>query len=244
MADDDERNALKVVGAYDDPVIANLAKSKLDSLGIRAFLQDEETVSIDPLFGRLIGGVKILTRAADAEDAHAILQALDAQEDDHEPDLLEPRCPECESPYLRNVRGKVHCQRCGYKGSADAIARAAPYRAGPRTGDPVFRLVRRHTGLGLFVGVMGGTLTVALLTKHTSTEGLWAIFAVCFLVCLLAGWQTKTVSCSRPRCRTKLAPGMSRCPACNGSIEGEITRALDHHARRVAWLKGEALLPK
>lgn len=242
----DEVGGYQVVGTYADAVIANLARAKLTSVGIRARLRDEETVSIEPLLAGAVGGVKVVTLAADAADARAILEALDAEEDEHEADdALEPRCPECDSPYLRNVRGKVRCQRCGYKGTIDAVMRRAPYRAGAgRRGDPVFRLVRRNTGLGVFVGLVLAAFFMMLFAKHVVGAGAWVIACVVFVTSVFFGHRARVDLCSRPKCRTRLAPGATVCPACGGHVEGEIHRAQDHHARRAAWLKGEAVLPR
>lgn len=59
---------------------AELAKSLLSSAGIESFLADENIVRIDWFYSNLVGGIKLLVRAEDADAARKLLDESAAQE--------------------------------------------------------------------------------------------------------------------------------------------------------------------
>ena len=63
-----------MVGRYRDSGEAMIAKSMLDSAGIECFLGDENLVRIDWFYSNLIGGIKLMVRAEDAETARKLLE--------------------------------------------------------------------------------------------------------------------------------------------------------------------------
>lgn len=52
---------------------AHLWKTKLENEGIMCFLFDENVVSTQPLYAQAVGGIKLMIRAEDAEQAKMIL---------------------------------------------------------------------------------------------------------------------------------------------------------------------------
>jgi hypothetical protein len=94
----DKRNLVPVRKFRDLPE-ALLAKGRLDSAGIESFLADDNTVRVDWLWSDLLGGVKLLVDAENAEAANEILsqpipESFDVDEDE---DYQQPRCPQCRS---------------------------------------------------------------------------------------------------------------------------------------------------
>lgn len=84
---------------FDNPMEAHLLKTKLESEGIRCFLQDENIVSLNPLYNYAVGGIKLNIRFADLEMANQIIQEIENAPslDDHDQEI---RCPECGSTDL------------------------------------------------------------------------------------------------------------------------------------------------
>lgn len=63
-----------VICTYDNYIPAHIALGRLQSENINCYLQDEYTVTIDPLISNAIGGIKLLVAEAQAERALSILQ--------------------------------------------------------------------------------------------------------------------------------------------------------------------------
>jgi len=61
------------VARFGSVVHAHLAKARLEAAGIRAFLVDEQAVSVNPFYAPALGGVKLWVRTEDAEVATGIL---------------------------------------------------------------------------------------------------------------------------------------------------------------------------
>lgn len=61
---------------YNTYVPAHIAMGKLREAGIEAHLQDEHTVTIDPLLNLAVGGIKLLVKNEEVETAERILSAL------------------------------------------------------------------------------------------------------------------------------------------------------------------------
>jgi hypothetical protein len=70
----------------DDPLVtvhnanwlhdALFVKSVLEGDGIEAFVPDQHTVGVDPLYATALGGIRVVVRAADEERARAVLTAV------------------------------------------------------------------------------------------------------------------------------------------------------------------------
>jgi hypothetical protein len=68
------RDRLVVVASFGFPTEAGLAKNRLEYEGIRAFLDNENTIAADFLLSNATGGVKIFVGESDAARAKEILQ--------------------------------------------------------------------------------------------------------------------------------------------------------------------------
>jgi Putative prokaryotic signal transducing protein len=70
---DDPGNRPVVLRRYRDMPTAFVEKSVLDATGIECFLQDDNVVRMDWLWSNAMGGIKLLVREKDAEEAETIL---------------------------------------------------------------------------------------------------------------------------------------------------------------------------
>lgn len=71
-----EEDTLIKVAAYATAVEAHLAKTKLESEGIEAFILDENIVGLNWLYSAAVGGAKVHVRKADFERARRILENI------------------------------------------------------------------------------------------------------------------------------------------------------------------------
>lgn len=71
----EEQEKIIVLQAFDTPIQANLAKTKLDAYGIPCFLTDENFVSLYPIRNDIFPGVRLYIFEADKERATEILTA-------------------------------------------------------------------------------------------------------------------------------------------------------------------------
>ena len=60
---------LTIIASFSHPFEAHLAKGKLESEGIEAYIADENIVGINWLYSNLVGGVKLKVREDDRERA-------------------------------------------------------------------------------------------------------------------------------------------------------------------------------
>jgi len=67
-------DALILIATFSHPFEAHLAKGKLESEGIEAFIADENIVGINWLYSNLVGGVKLKVREEDRDRALKLLQ--------------------------------------------------------------------------------------------------------------------------------------------------------------------------
>jgi DNA-directed RNA polymerase subunit M/transcription elongation factor TFIIS len=78
-----------VAQSYNDYFKANIALTKLQNEGIDALLKDENTVTIDPMLGNAIGGIKLMILEKDTDEVIAIFKSWD-----EEAKAL-AKCPKC-----------------------------------------------------------------------------------------------------------------------------------------------------
>lgn len=137
-----------MIRRYQDLPEALLSKSILESAGIEGFLADENLVRIDWFYSNLVGGIKLLVRAQDAETANKILmqETPDKFDVDGVGEYQQPRCPLCQSldvafdelnkriayggMLFANLPIKVtsdhwKCHACGHEWEDDAEAASA-----------------------------------------------------------------------------------------------------------------------
>lgn len=71
-----------VLRVYRDMPAAYVDKSVLDAAGIRCYLQDANMVRMGWLWSNAMGGIKLVVREADVEDAAKILESEPPQQAD------------------------------------------------------------------------------------------------------------------------------------------------------------------
>lgn len=104
--DEVELRGLVAIRKFRDLPEALLAKGSLESAGIECFLGDDNMVRMDWFISNLLGGVKLLVKTEDAEEARQLLDQPIPEDIEVEGvgDYRSPHCPKCQS--LRcDVRG-------------------------------------------------------------------------------------------------------------------------------------------
>ena len=89
------KDELVTISTYSSAIDAHLAKNKLESEGILAFLFDENMVSLNPLYNISVGGIKLKTLQSDRAQALAVLDYVQDQ------------------PYTNEQNEAIACPRCG-----------------------------------------------------------------------------------------------------------------------------------
>ncbi len=94
-----EKRNLVTIRKFRELPEALLAKGSLDSAGIVSFLEDDNMVRMDWFISNLLGGIKLLVDAENAEAANEILNQPIPNNFDVEGvgDYQQPRCPHCGS---------------------------------------------------------------------------------------------------------------------------------------------------
>ena len=77
------------VHAFDNYIDAHMAQSQLESEDIRCWLQDEHTVTINPMLTHAVGGIKLVVAEVQEWRARAILGPLGVEA------RIETSCPRC-----------------------------------------------------------------------------------------------------------------------------------------------------
>jgi hypothetical protein len=80
-AADDPGNRPVVLRRYRDMPAAFVEKSVLEDAGIECFLQDDNVVRMDWLWSNAMGGIKLVVRQNDAEEAEKLLSQTPEPED-------------------------------------------------------------------------------------------------------------------------------------------------------------------
>ena len=75
--------------SYDSYITANLHLQQLEEEGIRAYLQDENIITINPALSGAIGGIKLLVYEAQLPRAEEIISTI---EEVYRKSLACPRC--------------------------------------------------------------------------------------------------------------------------------------------------------
>ncbi len=65
--------------SFDNYIQANMVLQQLQNAGIDAFLQDEHTVTIDPILTNAIGGIKLVVPQPEKDKAIGILNQIEKE---------------------------------------------------------------------------------------------------------------------------------------------------------------------
>lgn len=131
------------IRSFDNYVSAHIAAGRLEEDGVRCWLKDENTVTIDPILTNAVGGIKLMVTASQAERATNILRVLESEHKKLTP------CPKCSSlnidlvtsprkgsnwasvligffvtGYALPVEKVYHCFDCGHEYNAEKAAAA------------------------------------------------------------------------------------------------------------------------
>lgn len=120
--------------AYDTYIPANLMLQRLEAEGIRAHLQDENTVTIDPILTYAVGGIKLMVYE---EQAPRALELIKEWEKEYQQAVVCPRCGATDVHFITQtgnpanwlsalaswffgnyavaVKKVYHCFRCGHE---------------------------------------------------------------------------------------------------------------------------------
>jgi DNA-directed RNA polymerase subunit RPC12/RpoP len=122
------------VRSYDNYIPANIVLSRLEQEGIKAYLQDEHTVTIDPIISNAIGGIKLMVLSDQLDRAMHLINEF---EDAYNKAGACPKCgstnvrflvePETGRNWLKSIfdkfrgiygtgsKGIYHCYKCGHE---------------------------------------------------------------------------------------------------------------------------------
>ena len=97
--DEVEHRELVTIRDFRDLPEALLAKGRLDAAGIECYLADDNMVRMQWFISNGLGGIKLLVRKEDTDEALAVLgePVSEAFEVDGVGSYEQPRCPRCES---------------------------------------------------------------------------------------------------------------------------------------------------
>ncbi len=88
---------LVIVKTFENYFLANITLTKLHAAGIECYLQDEFTVTIDPMLSNAIGGIKLVVKE---EDEAMVNQLLRIYEREY---IKAATCPQCGSHQLEYI---------------------------------------------------------------------------------------------------------------------------------------------
>lgn len=79
------------VRSYDNYIPAHMMLQRLEEEGIKGYLKDEHTVTIDPILSNAIGGIKLMIYEQQVERALSLIESF--EQSYHE----SVECPNCQS---------------------------------------------------------------------------------------------------------------------------------------------------
>jgi hypothetical protein len=82
---------LIIVKTFDNYFLANITLTKLHAAGIECYLQDEFTVTLDPILTNAIGGIKLVIKKEDEVIARLLLETYESEY------MKAATCPTCGS---------------------------------------------------------------------------------------------------------------------------------------------------
>lgn len=111
-------NTFIEIRSYDEYVSAHIAMGRLEEDGIRVWLKDEHTLSINPAMTHALGGIKLMVLRDQAERANEILRTIDIEAKKSNP------CPKCGSQNVELINSVRH--KKGWLAAIIAILVSAP----------------------------------------------------------------------------------------------------------------------
>ena len=126
---------LTTIATYSFPYEAQIARAKLDSEGIPAFIADEQTINMQWLYSNAMGGVRLQVPEPYIQQALDLLAEDSSEVVEREQGIDITPCSACGStdtePYQKGrrwaflaflgldfplfpVKNTVRCQKCGY----------------------------------------------------------------------------------------------------------------------------------
>ncbi len=121
------------IKTFDNYFTANIILTKLQAAGFECHLFDENTVTVNPIMGNIIGGIKLVVNIDDADEAAKTLNGFEEEY------LRWAECPKCGandillvpkqgttnllttiftwifSSYAVSAENIYQCQQCGYE---------------------------------------------------------------------------------------------------------------------------------
>lgn len=65
-----------ILETFDNYIDAHLTMGRLEEAGIKCWLKDEDTITLAPMLGNALGGIKLMINKNDLDDANGILNEL------------------------------------------------------------------------------------------------------------------------------------------------------------------------
>jgi DNA-directed RNA polymerase subunit RPC12/RpoP len=90
---------LLTIKIFDNAPEAHVLKTKLESLGIKAYLFDENMLSLDPLISIALGGIKLKINKRDFQKAKGIITVIEKKPLTNDQNEI-ITCPKCTSTQL------------------------------------------------------------------------------------------------------------------------------------------------
>ena len=88
---------VKTIKTFDNYFLANIILTRLQADGIECYLNDENTVTINPILNNVVGGIKLVVKAEDEANAISLLQQYQAEH------LKTVQCPRCGGNHFDHV---------------------------------------------------------------------------------------------------------------------------------------------
>lgn len=86
---------LVILKVFNNGIEAHILRNSLEAEGIQCFIQDENIVTVNPLYNFAVGGVKLKVREDDLESARMILSEIEGK------------------PYSDDTDAVISCPKCG-----------------------------------------------------------------------------------------------------------------------------------
>jgi DNA-directed RNA polymerase subunit RPC12/RpoP len=122
------------VRSFDNYIPANMMLQRLEEEGIKAYLQDEHTVTIDPILTNALGGIKLMVYEEQSQRALELIESFESSY------KKAAACPNCGSEnvqyitqqknvtnwlsailtwmfgsYAIGIKQVYHCYNCGFE---------------------------------------------------------------------------------------------------------------------------------